>query len=326
MTDRTALPDPLVPAEVDLHDYEFMPVLVRRLLDSDFWARSSGDEFKAALALWCKSWSQVPAASLPDDDKVLAHLSGAGAKWRKLRPMALYGWNKCSDGRLYHPLIAEKACEAWESRCRYRKKREVDNKRLKSWRDKADQTEETHDETRFKTHSETRVETDVERVREGEGERQGKREEESSLRSDSPPPPPAPADPPAVHPVENSQSILPDLPPKRSPPGDLKGDDLVAFEAWWDRYPRKVGKGQARPAYAKALPGILAQEPQFQPHASTWLNGERWLDDPPAPAGRSGGPSMNDIVDSVFDDAPPHDGPVIDDLVYVVESDGGAEW
>lgn len=107
---------PLTPADCDLRGLPFMPLDVVRLLDSDIFALSTGEEFKAALALWCKAWLQVPAASLPDDDRVLAHLSGAGARWRKIREMALKGWVKCSDGRLYHPVVAEKAAEAWRHR------------------------------------------------------------------------------------------------------------------------------------------------------------------------------------------------------------------
>jgi hypothetical protein len=106
------LPDPLTPPDCDLRGLEFMALDTVRLLDSDLFAVSTGDEFKAALALWCKSWTQVPAASLPDDDRVLAHLSGAGARWKKLKPMALKSWVRCSDGRLYHPVVAEKAMEA----------------------------------------------------------------------------------------------------------------------------------------------------------------------------------------------------------------------
>lgn len=108
--------EPLTPADCDLRGLPFLPLDVVRLLDSDLFALSTGDEFKAAVALWCRSWNQVPAASLPDDDRILAHLSGAGARWKKVRAMALRGWIKCNDGRLYHPVVAEKAREAWEHR------------------------------------------------------------------------------------------------------------------------------------------------------------------------------------------------------------------
>ena len=85
-----------------------------RLLDSDLFALSNGDEFKAAVALWCKSWSQLPGGSLPTDDRVLAHLSGAGSRWKKVKAMALCGWILYEDGHLYHPIVAEHASAAWD--------------------------------------------------------------------------------------------------------------------------------------------------------------------------------------------------------------------
>lgn len=111
-----SVPLPLTPPDCDLRGLPFMPLDVVRILDSDLFALSTGEEFKAALALWAKAWLQVPAASLPDDDRVLAHLSGAGSRWKKIRDMALKGWVKCADGRLYHPVVAEKAADAWKHR------------------------------------------------------------------------------------------------------------------------------------------------------------------------------------------------------------------
>ncbi|MBO1326064.1 DUF1376 domain-containing protein [Acetobacter garciniae] len=107
---------PLTPADCDLRGLPFMPLDTVRLLDSDLFALSTGAEFKSAVALWCKAWQQVPAASLPDHDRVLAHLSGAGADWAAVRAMALHGWVACADGRLYHPVLAEKAAHAWKGR------------------------------------------------------------------------------------------------------------------------------------------------------------------------------------------------------------------
>lgn len=67
------------------------------------------------------------------------------------------------------------------------------------------------------------------------------------------------------------------------------------FAEWWIDYPRKVGKGQAVKAYraarkktdAMTLTTALAAQRQalmskgetYCPHASTWLNGERWADE-----------------------------------------------
>ncbi|MFP3652272.1 MULTISPECIES: DUF1376 domain-containing protein [Burkholderia] len=113
------LPNPLTPADCDLTGYRWMPLDVIRVIDSDTFGISTGDEFKTAFRLWAKCWQQVPAASLPDDDRVLAHLAGLSEnlpKWKKVRAVALRGFVKCSDGRLYHPVIAEKAIEAMQRR------------------------------------------------------------------------------------------------------------------------------------------------------------------------------------------------------------------
>lgn len=122
-----ALPAPLTPADCDLRDFPFMPLDVVRLRDSDFAAITEAEGFRAGLLLWCASWHQVPAASLPDDDVVLARLAGFGRivkAWQKLRADALHGWVRCSDGRLYHPVVAEKARDAWQSKLLQRWKTE----------------------------------------------------------------------------------------------------------------------------------------------------------------------------------------------------------
>lgn len=78
----------------------------------------------------------------------------------------------------------------------------------------------------------------------------------------------------------------------------------VPFETFWKFYPRKTDKGGARKAWAKATKkatiGTVTAgvqrfaadpnlpEPQFIPHPTTWLNGERWNDGPLPP--RSGRP------------------------------------
>jgi hypothetical protein len=119
-----ALPEPLVPAEVDLRAFPYMALDVLRLRDSDLTALSKGDEFKAAVLLWCAAWHQVPAGSLPADDRLLAHYSGAGTRWSRVKAMALRGFVACSDGRLYHGVLAEKVIEAWG-----RKQAQVDRTR-----------------------------------------------------------------------------------------------------------------------------------------------------------------------------------------------------
>jgi len=106
------LPEPLTPADCDLREYPFMPLEVKRLLTSETWILGTGDERAAAIALWLESWHQIPAASLPDNDRMLAHLSQC-KNWKKVKPHALRGWVKCGDGRIYHATVAEKALEGW---------------------------------------------------------------------------------------------------------------------------------------------------------------------------------------------------------------------
>lgn len=116
------LPHPLTPAECDLRDFQYMELDVRRLRDSEFAAGATGEAFRAGVLLWCAAWHQVPAASLPDNDTELANLAGYGRvvkEWRKVREQALNGFVKCSDGRLYHAVIAEKAVAAFAAKERH---------------------------------------------------------------------------------------------------------------------------------------------------------------------------------------------------------------
>ena len=110
---------PLTPVDLDLRNFPYMPLDVIRLRDSDIAVVSSGEEFRAAVLLWCSAWHQVPAASLPDDDRLLASLAGYGRDidgWLKVKEVAMRGFVLCSDGRFYHQVIAEKALEADEKR------------------------------------------------------------------------------------------------------------------------------------------------------------------------------------------------------------------
>lgn len=117
--------EPLTTPDVDLRNFAFMPLDVVRLRDSDLVAQASDAAFRAAVLLWCAAWHQVPAGSLPDDERALAHLSGFGRdlrSWRSVRDEALRGFEKCSDDRLYHPVIAEKAIEAWNKKQAFKKR------------------------------------------------------------------------------------------------------------------------------------------------------------------------------------------------------------
>lgn len=114
------LPVPLTPTECDLRDFGFMPLDVLRLRDSEMAAVADAEVFRAAVLSWCVAWHQVPAASLPDDDAALCRLLGYGRDmkgWLRIRAGgALRGYVLCSDGRLYHTVVAEKARESWQKK------------------------------------------------------------------------------------------------------------------------------------------------------------------------------------------------------------------
>ena len=270
----SALPEPLTPPDCDLRGMPYMPVDLVRLFDSDLFLLSTGAEFKAAFCLWGKAFLQVPAGSVPDDDRILAGLSGAGKQWPKLRAMALRGWIKCSDGRLYHPVVAQKAKDAWEARLAQRARTEAARAAKKAVSIKTDRNENS-------IHKPSPVDkngqvvdivkvaspvTEVVTASKGEGELS----------------------------KEKKERITPPSPRKRGAVPEQE-----KFDQFWKLYPRKIGKGQAEKAWAKAvaardgdpdeiLMGLkvatsldwldMREEGRFCPHPATWLNGKRWLD------------------------------------------------
>jgi hypothetical protein len=122
----------MTPPDCDLRDFQYMELDVRRVRDSEFAAGASGDGFRAGVLLWCAAWHQVPAASLPDNDVELANLAGYGRvvkEWKKVRIEALNGFVKCTDGRLYHAVIAEKALSAFKAKEKHAYERFLDRLR-----------------------------------------------------------------------------------------------------------------------------------------------------------------------------------------------------
>jgi len=138
--------------------------------------------------------------------------------------------------------------------------------------------------------------------------------EDEANPSVNPSPSPAPAPTPAPS-LSNESEI------KTSSSSD---DDAVdAFEEFWSVYPRKAGKAPARKKFLVAAKKVGAEklveaatkfaadpnlppksEEQAIPHATTWLNQERW-DDPPLPPRFNRGPQVPPAATrTVVDDAP----------------------
>jgi hypothetical protein len=95
--------------------------------------------------------------------------------------------------------------------------------------------------------------------------------------------------------------------------------DTTFFLAFWQAYPRRIGKGDARTAFRKASANadqntivqaamayarFVAEqkiEQKYIPHPATWLNGERWEDDLEAEKVERA-PKFKSGWDGVFDD------------------------
>lgn len=76
-------------------------------------------------------------------------------------------------------------------------------------------------------------------------------------------------------------------------------EDDPQWVRFWDHYPRRCSKKEARKAWAKVNPTPelvdrmlealtwqtarwARDDFRYTPHPSSWLNGERWTDEPPA--------------------------------------------
>ncbi len=151
----TELPAPLVPPDVDCTDLDGFMLNVERLMASELVALSSHEVIGAALLLWCRAWKQRPAASLPNDNKVIAAFARMPlARFLKLRNEVMRGFVLCSDGRLYHRTLALEAMRSFGWKESSRRKRDADAERLRKWR--SGHASETLRETPRETQSETR--------------------------------------------------------------------------------------------------------------------------------------------------------------------------
>lgn len=267
---------PPVPPDADLRDFDYMPLEVRRLRDSDL-SGADAEGFRLAVLLWCAAWHQVPAGSLPNDARMVAHLAGFGRDVRALmsswRRGGASGWQLYTDGRLYHGVVAEKVRGALG------RSQSAKRSALTRW---------NSSKAEMRTHQAETCERNATpqcvgnaRARVG---REGKGREETLSPIES-------LFPESTH--RHPASPHDDASPKRKP------DPMQGFDDFWREYPRKVGKGAARRAWPKAVAACdgdagfivaavktqrqlgrfdLREEGRFVPHPATWLNAERWSD------------------------------------------------
>lgn len=181
MTAADTRQEPLVPSEVDLRDFAFMPLEVARLRRSKAWliAKRKPEVGFYMMNLWCAAWHDVPAGSLEDDDDVLADLAMCSpARWAKVRDDALHGWVRCDDGRLYHPTVAEKALQSWEAKKAQRQRTEAARTAREQKKSQSLPGGDTRNVTKPATTPVTKSVTD--NVTESKGEGEGEGEGQSS--------------------------------------------------------------------------------------------------------------------------------------------------
>ena len=266
------LPAPLVGADVDLSGLDGFLLDVQRLFASELWALSSGDEFKAAVALWGRAWQQTPPGSLPNDERVLAAFSGAGKDWKKVRTMALRGFVECSDGRLYHKVLCDDVLRAHRKRQAFR---ERTKNATEARRQRNDQRDDQRNDDRDDGSGGQRNVVDDEHVTSVQGRGRRSRQSSSSLRSED------------------------------------AGAARAAFDAeFWPKYPNKVGKLPAAKAFEKLfreMGGVVApilcglecycrDKPVDRPwlNPATFLN-QRRFEDQPASSSATATPSGSTI-------------------------------
>lgn len=291
-----SLPQPLTPPDCDLTDFKFMPLEVARLRRSKAWliCKRRPDLAFFMLNLWSVSWHERPAASLEDDDDVLADAAMCPPdKWPKVRAEVLRGWVKCSDGRWYHPVVAEKALDSWYGRIVQRWEKECDRvrkdnkRRAESGLPSADLPPRPERKSIGHVPDFHRTSDGIppENALKGEG-REREREREGTQSEDG-----------------------------AGIPADAETE--AEFEIWYAAYPRHKSRGAAVRAYrtarkkadaetllggARRYAGDMAgKEQRYIKHPPAWLNGECWLDEADA-----GGDSDIPLANGHDDEDDPH--------------------
>lgn len=230
---------------------------------------------------------EVPFGSVPNEPDRLAEMAGVSAKvWDKAADAVMgAGFILCNDGRWYCPLLVDQlspvaerrdddqsvdaVSKAAERARRYRenKKRDVDRDAQSSERD-ASVTHHTSERDANVTQRDASVTIG--------GIKGGDKDLDSEID------------------LNKDQSI------KSICAASQHDNDAIAqkFDLFWSVYPRKTDRKKASAAFARIKPSddllqtmlsVIAAwstkwtaEPQYIPHPTTWLNGERWNDAPPA--------------------------------------------
>ena len=267
------LPAPLVPPDVDLTDFQFMPLDVLRLRDSDMAAEETPEACWAAVLIWCASWHQVPAGSIPDSEQWQAKQAGYVARgridkaWADVRAGALRNWVLCSDGRLYHHVVAEKALAAWKEKLaqRARTKAATEAREAKR-RAQQGQRDDVRDEQRDDVGGSTsRATSRSKNESKGQGQGQGQGQDEVNPLSEPPPKPAA---------TRSARAPKPAAPKPDQPVG------ATTWNAYATAYTDRYGAPPVRNAKVNAQIAQLVQRLGLEeaPRVAAWYVGHQRQD------------------------------------------------
>ena len=289
------LPRPLTPRDCDLRAYDWFPFFHKRLRQSSFWKRASDLACRISVDLWAEAYEQVPAASLPDDDHLLAEWAGFGRRdisgWLAVKDEVMSAWVRCDDGRWYHAVLSEVACaafvkhrvHAWTRECDRLRKENA--RRAKSGEQPLEMPQKPLDDP-FENEASAgnmaasggspsdNPQIPAENLLRGRARETI--EEETRVRASR------------GRPVEKPTPKPSPLRQHSYPPD--------AFDRWYADYPHKVGRAAAEKAFAKvracdsvSLETLLQAIERYRmlkppDHAwcnpATWLNQARWEDKP----------------------------------------------
>jgi hypothetical protein len=249
-----SLIDPPYPAETKARGWRF-DLDYEQIEQSSTWALAGPEVKPWLLMMWFTAWKQVPCASIPADEEVIAAMIGMPAKlWQKHSKVMLRGWAAASDGRMYHNVLTGRVREMLA-------KRRNESERKATYR---------------------------------QGNPPLSRGTDAGLQQDSQGSPTAvPADStrkatPSLSPTEKK---TPPTPRKRGEEPDGFSDFYSAYPKHVARNeaakafrkqsltPAELPMLLAAIAAQKSQPDWLKDDGQFIPHPATWLNGRRWLDE-----------------------------------------------
>jgi uncharacterized protein YdaU (DUF1376 family) len=244
----------------------WMPLYVADYLADT--TRLSTEQHGAYLLLIMDYWRNGP---LPDDDKTLAKITKLSLRSWRLNRTFIAPLFSIGGGVWRHKRIDQELAEAAQNAARHEDRA----------RAAAEKRWERH-RARHATSNATSI--------------------AQALLEECPSPSPSPS-PLKKESQTPPTALFPGVEPALDGPVDVAIKGIAypeAFEAFWDRYPRKEGKKAAFRAwqvakklveqasllagverYAKACQG---KDPRYVAHPTTWLNQGRWDDQPAGPA------------------------------------------